>query len=88
MAHLPGLAKKNLISAVLAFVLTQLSWAVNLLPIGGLNSASLALLIALILNDLTIHHLSGTLNRQIVLRNATIFIVLTLLVFGASGWSL
>jgi len=81
-------AKKNLIVYGTAFLILQLLWAITLLPISFLNAAGLALLIVIILQDFIIHHFSGTMSRQIVLRNVTVFLILSLVIFGASKWTL
>lgn len=79
--------KKNLIVFGLAFIISQFLWVIAFLPFRSLNAASLALLIALILEDFIVHHLSGTINRRIVLRNITMFLILAMIIFGASKWS-
>lgn len=79
--------KKNLVVFGLAFIVSQFLWVIAFLPFRPINAASLALLIALILEDFIVHHLSGTINRQIVLRNITMFLVLAMIIFGASKWS-
>ena len=78
--------KKNLIVYGTAFLVLQLLWAITLLPISFLNAAGLALLIVMILQDFIVHHFSGTMSRQIVLRNVTVFLILSLVIFGASKW--
>ena len=79
--------KKNLIVYGTAFLILQLLWAITLLPISFLNAAALALLIVMILQDFIVHHFSGTMSRQIVLRNVTVFLILSLVIFGASNWT-
>lgn len=80
--------KKSLIAVSIAFLAVEFVWLVSLLPSGFLNAASLILLIILILEDFTVHHFSGTINRQIILRDVTAFLVLSLVILGASNWSL
>lgn len=83
-----GLEKSlNLIPAVFTFLTLQVLWAIALLPIGFLNSASLALLVILVLQDFSLHHFSGTISRQITLRNITLFLVFSLFIFAASKWT-
>ncbi len=79
--------KKNLIVCGMAFLILQLLWAITLLPISFLNAAGLALLIVMILQDFITHHFSGTMSRQIVLRNVTVFLILSLVIFSASKWT-
>ncbi|MEK7143820.1 MAG: hypothetical protein AAB820_00610 [Patescibacteria group bacterium] len=78
--------KKNLYSLVFAFLVLEFIWVVALLPLGFLNAASFAILFALVLEDLIIHHFGGTLNRLLILRNVTVFLILTVAIFGASVW--
>ncbi len=82
-----GNQKMNLMAAGSAFLSLQFLWVIGFLPFRSINAASLALLIALILEDFIVHHLSGTINRRIVLRNITMFLILTMIIFGASRWS-
>jgi len=70
--------KRNLVVWGTAFLVLQLLWVISLLPISFLNAASLSLLIMLILQDFIVHHFSGTISRQLVLRNITVFLILTL----------
>jgi hypothetical protein len=77
----------KLIAAGLSFGLVQILWAISLLPFSFLNSASLALLAVLILEDFAVHRLSGTISRRLVLRNITLFLILSLVIFAATKWS-
>ncbi|MBI3638680.1 hypothetical protein HY227_02990 [Candidatus Wolfebacteria bacterium] len=81
-------ARKKLISLIFAFLTLQLVWAISILPIGFLNSASLALLMVLIFQDFSLHNWSGILERKIILRNATIFLIMSLIIFAFSRWAL
>jgi hypothetical protein len=83
---LPSQKKKVIIWST-SFLIAQFIWAINLLPINFLNAAALSFLAMFILQDFIIHHFSGTINRQIILRNITVFLVLTLIICGASKWS-
>lgn len=78
---------RNLGALAFGFLMLQALWVVAILPLGFLNAASLALLIALILEDFFIEHWSGEMNRKIILRNITLFLVLGLVILGASRWS-
>lgn len=82
-----GSQKMNLMAVGSAFLSLQFLWVIAFLPFRSLNTASLALLVALILEDFIVHHLSGTINRRIVLRNITMFLILAMIIFGASKWS-
>lgn len=78
----------DLISFSLAFLILGIVWGIALLPLGFINSAILALINILILRDFAFHHLAGTISRQIVLKNTTLFLVLNIIVFIFSKWSL
>lgn len=80
--------RRALITAGFSFLTIQSLWAISLLPIGFLNSAALALFAALILLDFTVNHFNGVLTRRIILRNATSWIVLSVIIFAASKWGL
>lgn len=80
--------RKNLYSMVFSFLVLEFLWVAALLPLGLLNAASFAILFVLVLEDLIIHHFSGTLDRRLILRNITVFLILTVAVFGASVWVL
>lgn len=72
---------------VFAFLLMELVWVVALLSLGFLNAASFMVLAILLLEDLLLHALGGTLTRQIILRNATFFLCIGLVIFGFSKWT-
>ena len=76
----------KLMAAIFAFVVFQFIWAIVLLPLGFLNASALALVVALTIKDLMMARLSGNLDRQLVLRNITIFIIFSLIIFAASSW--
>lgn len=80
--------RRLLISAGFAFIVLQVVWAISYLPIGFLNSAALALPLVFVLGNFTIHHFGGSLNRRVVLRNATILIAIIIVISAVSRWSL
>lgn len=77
-----------LTALALAFVVLQFLWATALLPLGPVNSASLMALITYILFDFVRHHFQGKINRRLVLRHFTIFILLMILIFATTRWSI
>ena len=80
--------KAALFSLCLAFLASQLLWADSLLPIGFLNSSAIMIVIVLIFKDLTANYFIGLLNKRLVLKNITIFVIFTLIIFMASKWAL
>ena len=79
-------AKINLFSVSLAVLTSQFILAAAYLPIGFLNLAAVSLVAVLALKDLTISHLSGSLNRSVVLKNATMVLIFSVIIFIASKW--
>lgn len=69
----------TLVAVVEAFLLVEVAWILFFLPINFLAGAALLALITFILHDLILHHLQGTLSRQIVLRNVTLFVALSII---------
>lgn len=82
-----ALSRRNLTAFAFAFLMLQALWVIAILPLGFLNAASFALLAALVLENFFVEHWSGTMTRQIILRNITVFLVLGLVILGASRWS-
>ena len=82
----PVAIRRNIIALIFTFLLMEFVWVVALLPLGFLNAASFMVLVILLLEDLLLHTLSGTLTRPIILRNATFFLSISFLIFWFSKW--
>lgn len=82
----PIFAKKNLFSASFSVLISQFMLATSYLPIGFLNASALCLVAVLCLKDLAINHFHGSLDRTVVLRNASLAVIFSLLIFAASKW--
>lgn len=80
--------KKKLYPIALTFLVTQVVWAIGLLPIGFINQTALALVFILIIEELIICHFSGTFNYQNIVKNVTITLILVVLIFALSKWTL
>ncbi len=85
-SNLPIAAKINLFSVSLAVLISQFILIAAYLPIGFLNLAAISLVVVLALKDLTISHLYGNLNRSIILKNATMVLIFSVIIFIASKW--
>lgn len=83
----PILVKKNLVSMTFCLLIMEFVWVLSLLPIGFINIAGLALIFVVILADFSLHHFKGGLNRFVILRNVTLFMILSLVIFMGSKWS-
>ncbi len=77
-----------LMNLVISFLAIQLLWTIALLPIGFINASALALLSILSLENFSLYYLSGSINRRLVLRDITVFLLLGLMIFGVSSWQL
>jgi len=69
----------TLAAVVESFLLVEIAWLLSFLPINFLAGAAFLTLIIFIFHDLMLHYLTGTLSRQIILRNTTLFIVLSII---------
>lgn len=83
-----GVFKRRIFTISASVVLLELSLVARLLPLTSLNAASLVLLGYFVLSDLIDGYINKTLNRKMLLTDITIFIVLTLLIFASTEWSL
>ena len=82
------LAKKNFMALAFAFVMMEIIWAILLLPIGFLNSAALTVGSVLLIKNLAIHYMSGTLTRMRAFKKTALLIILWMAILLASKWTL
>jgi len=76
----PPYPQRLILAAVVeALLLTEIAWILSFLLINFLAGAALLTLITFIFHDLILHHFQGTLSRQIILRNVTLFVALSIL---------
>ena len=87
---LPSLNKLiiSLTSLVFTFLTMEMVWVTALLPIGFLNSSALLLLFVLVLEDFAINYFVGAFSRVVILRNITVFALISLAIFAASHWGI
>ena len=76
-----------LTALVAASLLMQILWATALLPLGPINSANLMILVAYMILDFTHKHFRGNINRQLILKNITIFVLLLLVILATTSWN-
>lgn len=79
---------QRFISLVFSFLVLELFWAVNLLPIGFINSALLLALFVFLMRDFVLIYFSGRLNRRFFANHFIIFIILVIFIFANSKWSI
>lgn len=82
-----GIEKISLIAAIESFILIEISWMLSFLSTGVFISAAFLTLFAFVFHDTTSHRLKGTLSKQIVARNGTIFGVLAVAIMIVSSMS-
>ena len=78
----------NAYSAIFAFLLGQLVWAIALLPIGFLNLSALMLVFVLASKDLVTNHLEEKIDKNLILKNITMVIFFSIVIFAFSKWKI
>lgn len=68
----------TLAAVVEAFLLVEVAWVLSFLAINFLAGAAFLALVTFIFHDLIFHHFQGALSRQIILRNVTLFVALSI----------
>lgn len=76
------------VSALCALILSEILWAISLLPLGVVNSANLAVLAGFFVLDFARMSYLGNLNPRAILIDLTIFLALAIGIFAASVWSI
>lgn len=76
----PPYPQRLILAAVVeTLLLVEIAWILSFLSINFLAGAALLALVTFIFHDLILHHFQGTLSRQIILRNVTLFTILSIL---------
>lgn len=82
-------SKKTLItSLVLGFLALELFWIVSFLPLGYISAAAFLALIFLLIRDAFLVHFQGFLDLPFIFRELTFFLLLSLMIFAVSQWSI
>lgn len=76
----------RLAAVALAFLTLQLLWAVSVLPLGFLNSATIMLVFFYLMFDFCEHHFRGTINRRLLLKNSVLLFVSVFIIFIFTNW--
>ncbi len=71
----------NLISSVEALIAVEIAWAMSFLSVNFLAGAALLTLFIFIFHDTATHYLKGTLSKEIIVRNAILFTILSVIIF-------
>ena len=75
------------VGGTLGLLAAEVVWLTGFLPLGFINAAVFATLFFLLLRDGLAVHFRGFLNLPFIFRQLTFFIVLTIVIFAASSWS-
>jgi len=76
----------NLIAAAESMLLIEAAWVISFFPTSFLVGASFLVLITFILHDVLLNYFKGTFNKQLILRDLGLFIVLTGLILLMPVW--
>lgn len=80
--------KINLISVASGIIASEFILLVRFLPLSFISASVFAALFSFLLRDALAAHLSGKLSAQYVLREVTIFILFTLIIFATARWTI
>lgn len=73
---------------VAALMMWQVIWALLFLPLGYVSQTAVAFLAALVILELVVAHLGGTLSRRRILADFTIFFVFLTFALTSARWEL
>ncbi len=74
-------------AAAAGLAAAELQLVLTFLPLGPINTAAFLTLFSFLARDSLVAHFRGTLDLTGVLRSLTVLVVLTMLIFAASRWS-
>lgn len=85
-----GISSKKswIVSGVLGLIALELTWFVLLLPLGVLNATAFLVLFLVLVRDILLTHFRGELGTAFIFRQFTFLVLLTIIIFAASSWSL
>lgn len=78
--------RRQVIALVLSFLTLQLLWAVSLLPLGFIDSATLMTVFVYVMLDFCMHHFKGTVNKELILKNSVVTALSLFIVFIFTNW--
>lgn len=86
--HREKSAKNTIAAGVVALVLFELSLPFLVLPLHFLYQASLFFVVSVILMESAFEYAKGTLTRQVLLVNFSIFFIFLVIILGSAQWTL
>ena len=81
-------AQSLVASGAVGLITTEIFFVTQFLPLGVLNAAALFTVVSLLLRDTLSAHFEGVLDRAFVMREMTILVLFTLIIFASSRWSI
>jgi hypothetical protein len=78
--------RRRVIALVFSFLILQFLWAVSLLPLGFINSATLMTVFVYIMLDFSKHHFRGTINKELILKHSVVLLFSVIVVFLFTNW--
>ena len=79
--------REAIASAIAALLVAQMLWAVTILPIGFISSATILLLLVFALSDFLVKHFTGGISRIFTLQHLIFFTAIAAFIFFTSNWS-
>jgi hypothetical protein len=76
----------RLSALVFSFLILQLLWAVSILPLGFINSATIMTIFVYLMFDFCVNHFKGSINKKLVVRNSIILILSLFIIFLSTNW--
>jgi hypothetical protein len=76
----------NLIAAAESMLLIQAAWVISFFPTSFLVGSSFLVLMTLTLHDILVNHFRDTFNKQLALRDMSLFVILTGLILLMPVW--
>lgn len=76
----------TLIAALEALIFIELSWALSFISVDSLVGGAFLTLFVLVFHDTTAHKLSGSLSRPILIRNGSMFALITIVISALSSF--
>lgn len=88
LANVQWRGRALLMSVALGFFGTEIALLVRFMPLGFVNASAFLGLTMLLVRDAARAHFEGVLNLPLILRGLAVFLVLSVVIFGVSVWSI
>lgn len=78
----------NLAALIFAFVMLQIVWVISLLPLGFINSATLAMVIFYLGIDFLVNHFRGLVTKKLIIKNLIVLVLSVFVIFFFTKWKI